>query len=111
MSGVNLIFCLHRSYCARGEFLFDELKKERLHELARPDENNTAWIYIGYICAFLGGLLGIFIGWHLSTFKKTLPDGQKVYGYTTKHRSHGNRILMLGIVMMIFWISFRIINH
>jgi hypothetical protein len=86
-----------------------ELKKERIKELAKPDEKNRGWIYAGYVFSFLGGLLGIFIGWHLSTFKKTLPNGERVYGYTTRDRTHGNRILFIGIVMLIFWLMARIL--
>lgn len=82
------------------------LRKQRINELAKPDEGHRSWMYAGYIFALLGGLLGIFIGWHLSTFKKTLPNGQRVYGYNEKDRQHGNRILIIGIVM--FFISMTI---
>jgi len=77
------------------------LKEERIRELAKPDEDKRGWIIVGYIFALLGGLLGVFIGWHLSTFRKTLPNGEKVFGYTARDRRHGNRILVLGIVMFI----------
>jgi hypothetical protein len=87
-----------------------KLKNERISELAKPDEKNKGWIYAGYILAFLGGLLGLFIGWHLSTFKKTLPNGERVYGYNVNDRSHGNRILIIGLVMLIFWLGLRIIG-
>jgi hypothetical protein len=79
----------------------DQLKKERLTELARPDKSTTGWIYAGYFFALTGGLLGLFIGWHLSTFKKLLPNGQKVYGYDVKDRSHGNRILLISIAVFL----------
>lgn len=75
------------------------LKKQRLNELSKPDEGHRNWMYAGYIFALLGGLLGLFIGWHLTTFKKTLPNGQRVYGYTEGDRRHGRRILIIGIIM------------
>lgn len=87
-----------------------KLKDERIRELAKPDEKGRVWIVIGYFSAMLGGILGILIGWHLSTFKKTLPNGQKVFGYTTTDRSHGNRILILGIAMLAFWIIVKVIT-
>ena len=37
--------------------LLNTLKKERLEDLARPEENQEAWIIIGYVFAFIGGLL------------------------------------------------------
>jgi hypothetical protein len=76
------------------------LKKQRVNELAKPEEGQKNWIYAGYVFALLGGLLGIFIGWHLSTFKKTLPDGQRVFAYKKEDRSHGTIILILGIIML-----------
>jgi hypothetical protein len=85
----------------RGKEINDDtiklLRAQRISELAKPDEGHRSWMYAGYIFALLGGLLGIFIGWHLSTFKKTLPNGQRVYGYTERDRTHGNRILIIGL--------------
>ena len=56
----------------------DLLKKQRIRELTKPEESQKAWIYTGYICALLGGFLGVAIGYHLMTFKKTLPNGQRL---------------------------------
>ena len=82
----------------------DKIRKERLDKLAEPDKSNRYWIYAGYILALAGGLFGLFIGWHLSTFKKLLPNGQKVSGYDVKDRTHGNRILVLSLVSLAIWI-------
>lgn len=84
------------------------LKKQRISELARPDEGHRSWMYAGYIFALLGGLLGVFIGWHLSTFKKTLPNGQRVYGYSKTDREHGNRILIIGLIMFLIWLTIQL---
>lgn len=96
----------------RGKDISDDtirlLKKQRVKELAKPDEGHRTWMYAGYIFALLGGLLGIFIGWHLSTFKKTLPNGQRVYGYTKADRMHGNRILIIGLIMFLISVAIQI---
>jgi hypothetical protein len=84
------------------------LKQQRIKELAKPEESQRSWIYAGYLFAFLGGLLGIFIGWHLSTFKKTLPNGERVFGYSKIDQQHGNRISIIGIVMFVIWVAIRI---
>lgn len=84
------------------------LKKQRLNDLSKPEEGQKTWIYAGYLFAMLGGLLGIFIGWHLNTFKKTLSNGQQVYGYTQQDRKHGFRILIIGIIMFITTVIVRI---
>jgi hypothetical protein len=87
-----------------------ELKKERIRALATPESGGNLWILIGYLSALIGGALGIFIGWHLSTFKKTLPDGRKIKAYTPSARQHGAIILVIGIVMFITWLSFAIVK-
>lgn len=91
----------------RGREVSDEiiasLKKQRITELAKPDERNRVWIFIGYLSVLFGGLFAIIVGWHLFTYKKTLPDGQRVYEYSENDRRHGKRIFYLG--MIIFYIS------
>ena len=91
----------------RGREVNDEIiesqKKQRIVELAKPDESNRVWIFIGYLAILFGGLFAIIVGWHLFTYKKTLPDGQRVYEYSEKDRRHGKRIFYLG--MIVFYIS------
>ncbi len=83
--------------------LADALRKQRLQELAKPEEGQQTWIYAGYTFALLGGLISIFIGWHLLSYKKTLPNGDRVYGYSASDRKHGNRIFLIGIIFIVFW--------
>lgn len=96
----------------RGKVLSDEtvtsLGKKRLEELRAPDTSQSGWIIIGYVVAFLGGLLGIFIGWHLMTYKKTLPDGERIYEYTDADRKSGKRIFYIGIVFLMLGIIYRL---
>jgi hypothetical protein len=96
----------------RGKSITDEqisrIKEERIEELKAPDAPQTSWIIIGYISAFLGGLIGIFIGWYLASYKKTLPDGQKVYGYTEHDRKQGQRIFFIGIVVFCIGIIMKV---
>ncbi len=84
------------------------LKRNRLDQLSKPEESQKAWIFAGYLFACLGGFLGVIIGWHLLTHKKTLPNGDRVYGHTQSDRSHGNNILVLGSITLILVILFRI---
>jgi hypothetical protein len=88
----------------------DLLKKQRLNDLAKPEEEQRNWIYAGYLFALLGGLIGVFIGWHLSTYKKTLPNGQQVYGYKQGDRKHGRRIWILGTIMFVISLTIRFSN-
>jgi hypothetical protein len=95
-----------------GKNISDEqitaIETKRIEELKAPDPPQTFWIVIGYICACLGGLLGIFIGWYLITFKKTLPNGEQVYGYTERDRRHGKLILYIGIAVLTLAILYKL---
>ncbi len=84
-------------------------KSERIEELKAPDVPQTGWIIIGYLFAFLGGILGLFIGWHLSTYKKTLPDGERVYEYSEHDKRQGRIIFYISIVMTMIWLILRLI--
>jgi hypothetical protein len=88
----------------------DLLRKQRINELAKPEDSSKVWIYAGYLFALLGGLLGIFMGLALITTKKTLPNGQRVYTYSLEHRNHGTRILIIGIIMFLISLVIRIMT-
>ena len=81
----------------------DLIKNKRLAELAKPEKSQKTYIIAGYVLAILGGWLSVFIGWHLLTYKKTLPNGDTVYAYSENDRKEGNRIFILGIIFMVIW--------
>ncbi|MGX7668670.1 hypothetical protein [Flavobacterium pedocola] len=89
----------------------EDARKERLTELSKPEKDQGIWVVIGYFFALLGGLLGIFIGWHLLTFKKTLPNGEKVHNYSAKDRNHGKRIFILGIVSAVLMVVLKLLIY
>jgi hypothetical protein len=97
----------------RGKAVSDEtiekIHEERIEALRKTDPPQSFWITIGYVVALLGGILGIFIGWHIYTFKKTLPDGERVYGYRAKDRKEGKTIFYLGIIVLVISIITTII--
>ncbi|GHB65358.1 hypothetical protein [Persicitalea jodogahamensis] len=79
------------------------LKKSRLEELAQPEAKQTANVWIGYLFALFGGVVGIFIGWNMATTQKTLPNGERVYTFGESDRRHGKAIIVLGVVMVVVW--------
>ncbi|MBC7439749.1 MAG: hypothetical protein H7250_07185 [Flavobacterium sp.] len=87
------------------------IKKDRIIALSQPEESQKIYIIVGYVFALLGGFLGIFIGWHLLTYKKTIPDGNQIYAYSENDRKQGNRILIIGSIFTVIWILFRIFNE
>ncbi|GAA3972239.1 hypothetical protein [Mucilaginibacter dorajii] len=91
-----------------NEKMLADLKKERLEELKTPEPPQNGWIIVGYIFAIMGGALGIFIGWYLVTFKKTLPDGERVYAYNENDRQQGKWILYIAIAVTVIIVVYRI---
>ena len=75
------------------------LKTQRLADLSKPEDNQTSWIIGGYIFAFLGGLIGLIIGYSIWTSKKVLPNGEKVYSYSENDRNQGKNIFYIGIIV------------
>ncbi|QNR25190.1 hypothetical protein [Croceimicrobium hydrocarbonivorans] len=78
----------------------EEWKMQRLEELAKPEKIPFMWIVIGYLMCFLGGLLGVFIGYLIWHQQKTLPNGQKVYTYREYDRKQGRKMFWLGLAML-----------
>ena len=85
-----------------GDQVVSLLRQQRIKQLAQPEDRHTNWLYAGYVFAVFGGIFGIFIGWHLSSAKKTLPDGQHIYSYSDNDRAHGRRIVIIGLCMFAF---------
>jgi hypothetical protein len=108
-------FVLARKILAkRGKDLSDKdietISAKRIEALKVPEPPQTSWIVMGYVVAFMGGILGIFIGWHLMSHKKTLPDGERVYGYTENDRRQGKRIFCISIIVLAIYVGYRIIT-
>ncbi len=87
------------------------LKNQRIQELAKPEPSQKGMLSAGYIFAVLGSLFGIFIAWHLLTYKKTLPNGERVYVYSETDRKNARIMLIIAIVLIIFWIIVALITN
>jgi len=85
------------------------IEEQRIEELKVPEPPQTLWIIIGYIFAALGGVLGIFVGWHIANYKKTLPDGERVYEYSDSDRRHGKIIFYIAIVVTAIAVIYKVI--
>jgi len=83
-------------------------KQQALEQSAKPKNGDGFTIFFGYATALLGGLPAIIIGWHLMTSKRTLSNGEKVVAYNKQSQKHGFRILVIGIVAFLAWVTYRI---
>ncbi len=87
------------------------LRQHRLTELTQPEPAQDFWIGGGYVSAMFGGVIGLFIGYHLYTHRKQLPDGRRVYAYSDRDRTHGVRIFVLSIVMLTLYTGLTILQY
>lgn len=87
------------------------LKTQRLTDLAKPEGNQKSWIIGGYIFAFLGGLIGLIIGYSIWTSKKVLPNGEKVYSYSENDRNQGKTIFYIGIIVLPITIIIKLLGY
>jgi hypothetical protein len=95
-----------------GKDISDEvltsIRRKRIEKLKEPDAAQTGWIVIGYIFSLCGGLLGIFIGWYLSTYQKTLPNGERVYEFNEHDRKQGRWIFYIGIIVLVLGVAYKL---
>ena len=87
------------------------LKKERLNILSKPEENQRPWIIAGYLFSFLGGGIGIVIGYSLWTSKKTLPNGERIYSYNNADRKQGKTIFVIGLIVFPLALIVKILDR
>jgi hypothetical protein len=85
-----------------------EFKSNRLKEVAQTEKLGRSWILLGYFIAFVFSPLGVFFASAILTFKKTLPDGDKVFSYHPDDRWHGKRILIISVLLSAIWLWFRV---
>lgn len=85
--------------------------KQRLEAASAPENPNHNWVLFGYISALFGGIIGILIGWHLNTSRKTLSTGNLAFSYSATDRRHGLRIFALGCIMFLALAAFRLISN
>lgn len=78
----------------------ENYRLERQQALARPRRESVVWLILGYLLA-LTGPLGMVSGWVLWQQRTTLPNGQRIWAYTSSHRWHGRVIFGLGTLVFI----------
>lgn len=93
-----------------NEEQLSQMEAERINELKTTEKPQTFWIIVGYFFALIGRIIGIFIGWHLSSYKRTLPNGQRVFVYREADRLQGRIIFYLGIILIVVSIIVRMLT-
>lgn len=85
-----------------SEARLQELKSERIEDLSEGEDGTELQLAVGYLAAFLGGILGVLIGWYLWKSKRVLPNGKVVKMYNERQQKHGRMIFNIGILVWVF---------
>lgn len=88
-----------------------QLKTDRFKSLAEPMKSSLSWVILGYVFAFFGGIIGAIMGWHMSTHKKPLPNGQMTYAFTKGDRDHGKIIMVIGVIVIALSIMSQVLDN
>lgn len=91
------------------ESLIRSLRKQRIEDLAKPEQDQKVWVIVGYALSLIGGFFGVITGYVLYSSQKTLPNGETVYTYSANDRKHGKRILIFGLIMIPVIVILRIL--
>jgi len=83
--------------------LLEQFHEQRMTQLAKPSTTHPLLIFLGYLSAVGGGIIGFGLGYILISQKKTLPNGERVFTYPLSERKHGKRILIIAVISFIFW--------
>lgn len=88
-----------------------ELQEKRIEELKQHTELPTWLIVTGFVCACLGGMLGLLLGLYIVSAKKTLPNGEVFYQYNQKNRQLGRWMIGLALVVVLIIIVQKIMMN
>jgi len=81
----------------------EQFHEQRMDQLAKPSTSHPLLIFLGYLSAISGGVIGFILGYILVSQKKTLPNGERVFIYPLPERKHGKWILILSAICFVFW--------
>jgi hypothetical protein len=90
------------------------VKKEKPVKIKKPKTERTWFIrdfrvsILPYIIAVLLSPIGLFIGWQMAYSKKAMPDGTETFVNDENVRMHGERVLLVSIIVLMALIPFLI---
>jgi hypothetical protein len=84
--------------------VYTEEKLDTLREevLRTPEKARPRLLYIGYALAIMMSLFGLVMGMGIWQARTTLPNGQRIFKYDEKTRTHGCIIAIVALGIFAF---------
>jgi hypothetical protein len=83
----------------------DDYRKASIRSLAEPERGKSHWIWMACLISLLIWPAGVIAGGLVTTMKKTLPDGRRVFVYSANDRKWGKWILLIAAGAFLFWLK------
>lgn len=80
----------------------EEVEQAVTEELKQGKDGNPLYIFLCFVLALLGGLLGIYAGYVYSQSKKTAANGESYYAYNKETRKLGKIMMAVGVGAILF---------
>lgn len=95
---------------------YEELKQARMEQLndqlsieKEGRDGSPMIVFLGFVFALFGGIIGIIIGYHYSRSKKQAVNGESVFVYNTQTREWGNIIMWMGIAVALIAFIWKVL--
>lgn len=75
-------------------------KRERIKELSKPETVGHFWRFAGFFAVVSLSPLALFWGLALRYYRKTLPDGNKVFAYDASARTFGGWMIAFSATLI-----------
>lgn len=81
--------------------LLDSLYNKKYEAISGGETAPKALVFAGFVLSIFGSPIGMLLGIHLMTSKKTLPDGKRAYIFNAGSRDNGLTIFVISILVMV----------
>lgn len=85
-----------------------EMRDQRVAELSKPEPLAKKWLFLGYALLVIIPLASCIQGGIIAYYKKTLPNGERVYAYEKADRRQGKALFFIGGALQVLVWGFRI---
>lgn len=82
-------------------------QQENLVAKRQPIPGNPFLLGFGFVLAFLGGILGFFLGWSYATLKDRDASGVEYHRYDAHTRELGQWMMATSVLCFIGWLLYR----